>query len=90
MTQETLVSSGTPTSMLSGVLEHSEVTATIRRGDIHLSSIPMEITAPIPVPPPLPPVSDEAKAKDEPAENEVPGVYTVQEEDEEAEDNTDM
>jgi hypothetical protein len=76
--------------MLSGVIEHSEVTATIRRGDIHLSSIPMEIMAPIPVPPPLPPVSDEVKAKEEPSESEVPGVYTVQEEDEEAEDNTDM
>lgn len=76
--------------MLSGVLEQSEVTATIRRGDIHLSSIPMEITAPIPVPPPLPPVSDDVKAKEEPAESEVSGVYTVQEEDEEVEDNTDM
>ena len=76
--------------MLSGVLEHSEVTATIRRGDIHLSSIPLEITAPIPVPPPLPPVPDETKAKEEPAESDVSGVYTVQEEDEEAEDNTDM
>jgi hypothetical protein len=77
--------------MLSGVLEHSEVTATIRRGgDIHLSSIPLEITAPIPVPPPLPPVSDETKVKEELAESEVPGVYTVQEEDEDAEDNTDM
>jgi hypothetical protein len=35
-------------------------------------------------------VSDEAKAKEEPTDNEVPGVYTVQEEDEEAEENTDM
>jgi hypothetical protein len=50
----------------------------------------MEITAPIPVPPPLPPVSNEAKAKEEPGEGEVPGVYTVQEEDEETEENTDM
>lgn len=90
MTQETLVSSGTPTSMFSGVLEQSENTATIRRGDIHLSSIPMEITTPIPVPPPVPPGLDEAKATEEPAESEVPGVYTVQEEDEEAEENTEM
>jgi hypothetical protein len=76
--------------MLSGVLEQSEMTATIRRGDIHMSSIPLEITAPIPVPPPLPPVPDESKATAELTESEVPGVYTVQEEDEEAEENTEM
>lgn len=90
MTQETLVSSGTPTSMFSGVLDQSEVTATIRRGDILPSSIPMEMTAPIPVAPPVPPGLDEAKAPEEPAESEVAGVYTVQEEDEEAEENTEM
>jgi hypothetical protein len=50
----------------------------------------MEMTAPIPVPPPVPPVPDEVKAPQEAAENEVPGVYTVQEEDEEAEENTEM
>jgi hypothetical protein len=76
--------------MLSGVLEQSEATATIRRGDIHLSSLPLEITAPIPVPPPLPPVPDEAMAKAAPAESEVAGVYTVQEEDEEVDENTEM
>ncbi|PNF38690.1 hypothetical protein B7P43_G17869 [Cryptotermes secundus] len=90
MTQETLVSSGTPTSMFSGVLDQNEVTATIKRGDIHPSSIPMEVTAPIPVLPPVLPVPDEAKAPQEPAESEVPGVYTVQEEDEDAEENTEM
>jgi hypothetical protein len=50
----------------------------------------MEVTAPIPVPPPVLPIPDEAKAPEEPAESEVPGVYTVQEEDEEAEENTEM
>lgn len=89
MTQETLVSSGTPTSMFSGVLDQNEATATIRRGDTHPSSIPMEMTAPIPVPPPVIPIPDEAKAPQEPAETEVPGVYTVQEEDE-TEENTEM
>lgn len=84
------MSSGTPTSMFSGVLDQNEATATIRRGDSHPSSIPMEMTAPIPVPPPVPPVPDEVKAPQEAAENEVPGVYTVQEEDEEAEENTEM
>jgi len=86
MTQETLVSSGTPISMFSGVLDQSETTATIRRGDTLQSSIPMEMTAPIPVPPSVP---DEGKAPQEPAENEVPGVYTVHEEDE-VEENTEM
>lgn len=93
MTQETLVSSGTPTSMFSGVLDQTEVTATIRRGDVLPSSIPMEITAPIPVPPPVPPVPpvpDEPPTPEEPPESEVTGVYTVQEEDEEAEENTEM
>jgi hypothetical protein len=49
----------------------------------------MEMTAPIPVPPPVIPIPDEAKAPQEPAETEVPGVYTVQEEDE-TEENSEM
>jgi hypothetical protein len=90
MTQETLISSGTPTSMFSGVLDQNEGMATIRRGDPHPSSIPLEVTVPIPVPPPMLPVPDEAKAPQEPTESEVCGVYTVKEEDEEAEENTEM
>jgi hypothetical protein len=77
--------------MFSGVLDQSEATAASRRGDILPSNVPMEITAPIPVAPPVPPpLLDEAKAPEKPAEGEVAGVYTVQEEDEEAEENTEM
>lgn len=83
------MSSGTPTSMFSGVLDQNEATATIRRGDILPSNIPMEIAA-IPVPPPVPPVLDEAKGPEGSAEIEVAGVYTVQEEDEESEENMEM
>ena len=102
MTQETLISSGTPTSMMSGVMEQSENTATIRRGDLLPPSIPLEVTGPIPVAPPVPPVPVpvpipvpipvplEPPAKDDPPANDKPGVYTVKEEDEEAEENTEM